>query len=265
MSNLMHVAELAARAGGHQLRTWRRQFKVSEKGRFDLVTDADHASQAAIRDIILDQFPDHHFLGEETPLEERTELLKSDRPLWLVDPLDGTTNYVHDLPCYAVSIGLLLEGNMHLGVIYDPTRDELFTACQGDGAFVNGERLRCSPAMQLTEALIAVGFPANLRGQDHVLEAWKWFGIESQGMRRTGSSAINLAYLAAGRLDGFFAFQIAPWDIAAGIIIVEEAGGKVTQADGSPYPTLGEAVFVASNGPLHQPILEGLAASKGSA
>lgn len=264
-STLLQVAEHAARAGGDQLRSWRRQFKVSEKGRFDLVTDADHASQAAIRDIILKQFPDHHFLGEETPKAERDALLATDRPLWVVDPLDGTTNYVHDLPCFAVSIGLVLEGQVHIGVIYDPVRDELFTATRGGGAYVNGEKLRCSPATSLTDALLAVGFPANLRGQDHVLDAWKWFGCESQGMRRTGSSAINLAYLAAGRLDGFFAFQISPWDIAGGIVLVEEAGGTISQADGSPYPTLGEAVFVASNGPLHSTILQGLASSRGQA
>lgn len=254
----LNVAEQAARAGGEQLRHWRSKFKVSEKGRFDLVTDADHASQAAIREVILGQCPDHSFLGEETPADERAKLIQTQTPLWVVDPLDGTTNYVHDLPCYAVSIGLVMDERVQVGVIYDPVRDEMFSAAKGRGATVNGQAIRCSPATSLKDALIAVGFPANLRGQEHVIEAWKQFGYESQGLRRTGSSAINLAYLASGRLDAFFAYQICPWDIAAGIILVEEAGGTISQANGQDYHPLSESVFVASNGHLHPTVLKTL-------
>lgn len=259
------VAEQAARAGGEQLLHWRSRFSVSEKGRFDLVTDADHASQAAIREVILSQCPDHHFLGEETPAAERATLLHTKEPLWVVDPLDGTTNYVHDLPCYAVSIGLVIDEWVQLGVIYDPVRDELFSAAKDQGAFLsqagNGKHrtpIRCSTTASLKDALIAVGFPALLRGKEYVIEAWKQFGYESQGLRRTGSSAMNLAYLASGRVDAFFAYQICPWDIAAGIILVEEAGGTISQQNGQPYHPLSETVFVASNGPLHSIVLQTL-------
>lgn len=259
--DMLPVAERAARAGGEVLLQWRSKFTVREKGRFDLVTDADHASQAIIREILLGAFPEHCFLGEETSQEEKQQLFQSDRPLWVVDPLDGTTNYVHDFPCYAVSIGLVVEGQVQLGVIYDPSRDEHFTAVRGHGAHLNHRPIRCSSAASLGEALIAVGFPAQLRGNEQVIDAWKWFGYESQGMRRSGSSALNLAYLAAGRLDGFFAFQISPWDIAAGIVLVEEAGGQISQSDGKPYPPLGYSLFVSSNGLLHSELLRGLQAS----
>jgi len=258
--NMLPVAEQAARAGGEQLRAWRRKFAVKEKGKFDLVTDADHAAQQAVKQVLMSAFPDHAFLGEETPLVEKQELLKSTKPLWVVDPLDGTTNYVHDFPCYAVSIGLVVDHQVKLGVIYDPSRDELFTAVHGHGTTLNGQRLSCTKSASLSDALFAVGFPANLRGNEHVLEAWKWFGYESQGMRRTGSSALNLAYVAAGRLDGFFAFQICPWDIAAGIILVEEAGGRISKVDGTTYDPLTETVFVSSNGLLHAELLRGLQA-----
>lgn len=252
------IAEQAARAGGEVLRSWRRRFAVKEKGRFDLVTDADHAAQQAVKDVILANCPEHHFLGEETPLVQKEELLKTDKPLWVVDPLDGTTNYVHDFPCYAVSIGLVVDHQVQVGVIYDPSRDELFAAVRGQGATLNGERLSCTKSASLGDSLIAVGFPANLRGNEHVIEAWKWFGYESQGLRRTGSSALNLAYVATGRLDGFFAFQICPWDIAAGIVLVEEAGGRISKVDGTIYDPLEETVFVSSNGPLHGELMRGL-------
>lgn len=257
---MLPIAEQAARAGGETLHHWRSKFRVHEKGKFDLVTDADHASQAVIREILLTAFPDHRFLGEETSEAEKQKLYQSDRPLWVVDPLDGTTNYVHDFPCYVVSIGLVIEGHVQLGVIYDGTRDELFAAARGNGATLNQEPIRCSQHASLSESLIAVGFPAELRGHEQVMDAWKWFGYESQGLRRTGSSAMNLAYIAAGRLDGFFAFQISPWDIAAGIVLVEEAGGAISQRDGSPYPPLGKSLFVSSNGSLHTELLRGLQA-----
>jgi len=258
--NMLPIAEQAARAGGEQLRAWRRKFAVKEKGKFDLVTDADHAAQQAVKQVLMSAFPEHAFLGEETPLVEKQELLKSTKPLWVVDPLDGTTNYVHDFPCYAVSIGLVVDHEVKLGVIYDPSRDELFAAVQGHGATLNGEQLICTKSASLGDALIAVGFPANLRGNEHVIEAWKWFGYESQSMRRTGSSALNLAYVAAGRLDGFFAFQICPWDITAGIILVEEAGGRISKLDGTTYDPLAETVFISSNGLLHAALLRGLQA-----
>jgi myo-inositol-1(or 4)-monophosphatase len=258
--NMLPIAEQAARAGGEQLRHWRRNFRVKEKGRFDLVTDADHAAQHAVYQVITTAFPDHHFLGEETPKPERDTIIKTSKPLWVVDPLDGTTNYVHDVPSYAVSIGLVVEGIVQVGVIYDPSRDEMFSAVKGHGTTLNGQPLRCTQSPNLGETLISIGFPPNLRGNEYVVEAWKWFGYECQGLRRTGSSAINLAYVAAGRFDGFFAFQISPWDVAGGIVLVEEAGGIVTHADGRRYDPLVESTIVASNGPLHPELLRGLKA-----
>lgn len=256
--NLLPVVEHAARAGGQALLSWRHRFVVTEKGRNDLVTDADHASQQAIREVLLRACPDHQFLGEETPLAQKEELLKTDKPLWVVDPLDGTTNYVHDLPCYAVSIGLVINHQVQLGVIFDPVRNELFSAVRGHDSLLNGKKISCTSTPSLGSALIAVGFPANLRGNDHVIDAWKWFGYESQSLRRTGSSALNLAYLAAGRLDSFFAFQICPWDIAAGIVLVEESGGRISQVDGTIYDPLKENIFLSSNGPLHAELMRGL-------
>lgn len=258
LGQIVRNAEKAARAGGEVLRSWRRRFAVKEKGRFDLVTDADHAAQQTIKEALLSAYPDHQFLGEETPRAQKDELLKTSGPLWVVDPLDGTTNYVHDLPCYAVSIGLVVDRQVQVGVIYDPSRDEMFSAARGLGAMLQGKKIECTKVASLGEALLAVGFPANLRGNEHVIEAWKWFGYETQSLRRTGSSALNLAYVATGRLDGFFAFQICPWDIAAGMILVEEAGGRISTVVGTTYDPLQEDVFVSSNGALHGELLRGL-------
>jgi myo-inositol-1(or 4)-monophosphatase len=181
-----------------------------------------------------------------------------EQPLWVVDPLDGTTNFVHDVPMYVVSIGLVVEGKAVVGVIYDPNRNEMYSACHGVGASLNGQALKTSVADSLAASLVSVGFPADWRGKNEILQVWGWFGCETQGLRRTGSSALNLAYVAAGRFDGFFAFQICPWDVAAGIILVEEAGGRITRCVGSPYDVLSGDWIVASNGPLHGELLRGL-------
>lgn len=252
----LEVAERAARAAGAELLRQRGTAGVREKGRFDLVTDADVAAQRIIQETLAAAYPEDAFLGEESG--QGPGEYPPGRAVWVVDPLDGTTNYIHDNPAFAVSVGLVLDGVAVAGVIYDPSRNELFRAARGQGAFVDGKRIRSSAISTLGTALLSVGFPASWQGQEGVLAAWRWFGLETQGMRRTGSSALNLAYVAAGRFDGFFAFQICPWDVAAGIILVEEAGGRVSRRDGGRYDVFSGELIVASNGPLHAELLRGL-------
>jgi myo-inositol-1(or 4)-monophosphatase len=260
-------AAQAARAAGAELLRQRGRFAIREKGRFDLVTDADVAAQRLIQEILASAFPGDGFMGEEgraVTVRERTPdrfpagSAQPNQPVWVVDPLDGTTNYVHDNPSFAVSIGLVINDEPALGVIYDPSRDELFRAARGLGASLNGRPIRCSDVESLAAALLTVGFPADVRGHDAVFAAWRWFGEQTQGLRRTGSSALNMAYIAAGRFDGFFAFQICPWDVAAGMVIIAEAGGRISRADGRPYHVHSGDLIVTSNGRLHDAMLHGL-------
>jgi myo-inositol-1(or 4)-monophosphatase len=251
----------AARRGAAVLEEWRSRFQVREKGRFDLVTDADLASQRTIREYLQGSFPDHGFLGEE-------EGAGKDRPgpdappTWIVDPLDGTTNYVHDCPLYCVSIGLQVAGEMVVGVVLDPSRQELFSAARGQGAWLGSRRLQTSQAGRLEEALLATGFPPDLRGQERTLDWWRYFSLRSRSLRRTGSTALNLAYVAAGRFDGYWAFDNHVWDVAGGVVLVREAGGVITNVDGSPFdPYTPDGL--ASNGPLHPVLLEAMRSGPG--
>ncbi len=248
----LEVAAEAARQAGVVLESWRQRFAVREKGRFDLVTDADVAAQEAIQTHLKQRCPDHGFLGEEA---EAPTLRSTKQPTWIVDPLDGTTNYVHDCPCYAVSIGLEQEGELWVGVIFDPSRDELFTAARGQGAWLNGRRLQTTQTSRLEQALLSTGFPPDLRGQEHTLAAWRDFSLCTRSLRRTGSTALNLAYVAAGRHDGFWTYQAHPWDAAAGAVLVREAGGIVTNINGAAYD-LDTLDMLASNGPLHPAMVE---------
>jgi myo-inositol-1(or 4)-monophosphatase len=249
----------AARRAAVVLEEWRQRFSVREKARFDLVTEADLASQHVVRSYLQERFPDHGFLGEEG---SDTEVRPGSNapPTWIVDPLDGTTNYVHDCPLYCVSIGLQVAGELVVGVILDPSRQELFEAAQGQGAWLGSRRLQTSRASRLDEALLATGFPPDLRGQERTLAWWRYFSLRTRSLRRTGSTALNLAYVAAGRFDGYWAFDNHVWDVAAGVVLVREAGGVVTNVDGSsfdPYTPDG----LASNGPLHPVLLEALRGS----
>jgi myo-inositol-1(or 4)-monophosphatase len=248
----------AARRGAAVLEEWRSRFTVREKARFDLVTDADLGSQRAIRDYLHARFPGHDFLGEEGP-GAKARPGPDAPPTWIVDPLDGTTNYVHDCPLYCVSIGLQVAGEPVVGVVFDPARQEMFAAARGQGAWLGPRRLQTSPASRLEEALLATGFPPDLRGQERTLEWFRYFSLRTRSLRRTGSTALNLAYVAAGRFDGYWAFDNHVWDVAGGVVLVREAGGVVTNVDGSafdPYTPDG----LASNGPLHPVLLEALAA-----
>jgi myo-inositol-1(or 4)-monophosphatase len=238
------------------LEAWRAKFEVREKARFDLVTDADVSSQREVFGSLAARFPGHAFLGEEEG-GARARPGPDAPPTWIVDPLDGTTNYVHDCPLYCVSIGLQVAGELVVGVVYDPARLEMFAAARGHGAWLNYRRLRTSAAAGLDEALLATGFPPDLRGQERTLAWWRHFSLRARSLRRTGSTALNLAYVAAGRFDGYYAFDNHVWDVAGGVVLVREAGGLVTNTDGSPYdPYTPDAL--ASNGPLHQALLEQL-------
>jgi len=258
---LTHYREAAceaARRGAAVLERWRGEFQVREKGRFDLVTEADVGSQQAIRGYLEGRFPDHGFLGEEGE-GAKARPGPDAPPTWVVDPLDGTTNYVHDCPLYCVSIGLQVAGEMVVGVVLDPARQELFHAAKCQGAWVNDRRLRTSRAARLDEALLATGFPPDMRGQERALEWWRYFSLRAQSLRRTGTTALNLAYVAAGRFDGYWAFDNHVWDVAGGMVLIREAGGTVTDVDGGPFdPYTPDGL--ASNGPLHPALLDALRA-----
>jgi myo-inositol-1(or 4)-monophosphatase len=246
----------AAQRGAAVLEEWRHRFQVREKGRADLVTEADLGSQRAVRSFLLGKFPDHEFLGEEGP-EAKGRPGPDAPPTWVVDPLDGTTNYVHDLPMYCVSIGLQVGGELVVGVVLDPVRNELFAAAKGHGAWLGERRLHTSSTDRLESALLATGFPPDLSGQERSLDWWRYFSYRARSLRRTGSTALNLAYLAAGRFDGYYAFDNHVWDVAGGVVLVREAGGLITELDGGPFdPYTPDGL--ASNGPLHPALVAAL-------
>ncbi len=253
LADYLEAACEAARRGAAVLEEWRARFQVREKARFDLVTDADLASQRTVRDYLTGRFPSHDFLGEEDPTA-RARPGPDAPPTWIVDPLDGTTNYVHDCPFYCVSVGLQVAGELIVGAVLDPSRNELFSAARGQGAWLGQRRLQVSRADRLEEALLATGFPPDLRGQEKTLDWWRYFSLRTRSLRRTGSTALNMAYVAAGRFDGYWAFDNHVWDVAGAAVVVREAGGTLTNVDGSPYdPYTADALV--SNGPLHPVLL----------
>jgi myo-inositol-1(or 4)-monophosphatase len=252
-ADYLDAAREASLRAAAVLEDWRQRFSVREKGRCDLVTDADVASQRTIAEYLAGRYPSHAFLGEEEGRHNRPG--PAAPPTWIVDPIDGTTNYVHDCPFYCVSIGLQVDGELVVGVVYDPSRQEMFAAAKGLGAWLNDRRLRVSREKELERSLLATGFPADMRRQERALDWWRFFSLRAQSLRRTGSTALNLAYVAAGRFDGYFAFDNHVWDVAGAVVLVREAGGTVTNVDGSDYdPYTPDAV--ASNGPLHPVLLE---------
>lgn len=252
----LNIAIEAARAGARELMARRDDHVVSEKAPKDLVTDADLASQAAVRKILLDAFEGYAFVGEE---EGETEPLESVRagedtapPCWVVDPLDGTVNYVHRLQSFAVSIGLHAKGKMRLGVIYDPVADEMFTAIDGGGAMCNGKPIHASDQVDLSQSLVACSFPAGVRKDDP--EVAKFLNVLEQcrSLRRLGSCALNMCYVAAGRLDAYWATAVCPWDSAAGTVIAREAGATMTAYDGSEFDDWAPKFCVSASPKLHQ-------------
>ncbi|HQU45320.1 MAG TPA: inositol monophosphatase family protein [Pirellulales bacterium] len=247
ITDFSKVCDEAARVGGDVLLSWAGRFGVREKGPSDLVTEADLASQQAIREVLLGAFPDHGFLAEEN--EQIAS--RCDDYRWIVDPLDGTMNYVHAVPNFAVSIALEQRGEVVVGTVYDPVSGECFSAARGRGAWLNGKRLRASGATDLAQALVAVSFSAKVRRDDREIDVM----LRAQGTRRMGSSAINLCYVAAGRFDGYWSTSTKIWDIAAGALLVAEAGGVITAFDGGPL-AIDRPQFIAASTPeLHRELL----------
>jgi myo-inositol-1(or 4)-monophosphatase len=253
------MSAIAREAGALLLQYFHQGLKIEYKGDADLVTAADRAAETLIRERISKQFPSHDVLGEEQGLNDQ----RSDYR-WYVDPLDGTTNFAHGYPVFAVSIALEHQalderssgqrGRRIAGVIYDPTRDELFTAEQGRGAHLNGKPTHVSKATQLKECLVATGFPSHKRHKNPNIYFYHQITLRTHGVRRAGSAALDLCNVACGRFDGFWEFNLNPWDTAAGVLIVEEAGGKVSRFDGSPFE-LDSRETLASNGLVHEALL----------
>lgn len=238
----------AARAGGRVLTEWLGKFTASAKGPRDLVTEADLASQHAIKKILLEAFPDHGFIGEEAAADDHAA---NGGLRWIVDPLDGTSNYVHGFPAYCVSIGLARDDELLVGAIYDPVRDELFTARRGEGAACNGRPIRVAPKTDPADALVAVSFPPHVTPDSPAVADFLAVVPHVHSIRRTGSTAINLAYLACGRLDAFWVRRIACWDVAAGLLIAREAGATIGSFAGDETATVSLAApaFIAASSP----------------
>ena len=231
MPDYLTLCEQAARAGGEALAHWVGRFQVREKGPRDLVTEADLASQEAIRGVVQAAFPGHDFLSEEGDSPVR---LDGDY-CWVVDPLDGTTNYVHQIPHYAVSVALLERGRPLVGVIFDPVTKECFAAQRGCGATLNGQPIHTSGVTELSQAVVAASFAARVSFPSQEIDQFVAAVRLTQGVRRTGSAALNLCYVACGRFDAFWALSTKAWDVAAGVLLVEEAGGAVSRLDGGPF------------------------------
>ena len=251
MREFVQTAEEAARRAGHVLRAWSSKFTVREKSRSNLVTEADEAAQAAIYEFIHGRYPQHGFCGEEGLLVGGGESPYR----WVIDPLDGTTNYVHGFPYYCVSIGLECRGEMVVGAVFDPIHDEMFLAVRGEGASLNRRPLKCSPVNQLENSLVIASLPVATSGHDDAVRRFLKVLPVAQSVQRTGSAALNLANVAAGRIEGFWSTSLKPWDMAAGILLVEEAGGRISKIDGSQF-RLEEPDLLATNGSgIHEQLL----------
>lgn len=244
------MAEIAREAGALLMEYFRQHVKVEYKGEADLVTVADRASEKLIRERIGQRWPGHDVLGEEQGLVDTGSEYR-----WYVDPLDGTTNFAHGFPVFCVSMALEYQGRRIAGVVYDPTRDELFAAEQGSGAYLNRQRIEVSKITRLSEALVATGFPSHKRHKNPNIYFYHQITLRTHGVRRAGSAALDLCSVASGRFEGFWEFNLNPWDTAAGVLIVEEAGGRVTKFDGGPFE-IDSRETLASNGLLHTALME---------
>jgi len=248
----LKTAEEAARIGGGILIKYLgKPVDVKYKGDVDLVTIADRLSEEEIVSLISALYPEHRIIGEEG-----TEKNTNSKYRWIIDPLDGTTNYAHAFPCFAVSIGLEVSGKIVAGVVYDPVRDECFTGEDGGGAYLNGKSIHVSDIDILDKALLATGFPYDRReNADEYLHDFKNFLQKAQELRRPGAASIDLCYVASGRLDGFWECKLHPWDVAAASVIVKEAGGKMSDFKGKEYSIYGEETL-ASNSRIHEEMIE---------
>jgi myo-inositol-1(or 4)-monophosphatase len=251
MHAYLEVAEEIAReAGGLLAKLFKRHIGYELKGESDLVTAADRASEKLIVERLRAHFPGHSIVAEEGGGH-----LGSAEYCWYVDPLDGTTNFAHGFPMYNVTLALEHSGQLVAGVVFDPERDEMFSSERGSGAFLNKEPMHVSKASRIEDSLVATGFPSKKRHQDINVHFYYQLAMISHGVRRAGSAALDLAYVASGRLDGFWEFGLNPWDMAAGILLIEEAGGKCSDMKGSPAKLRGSHLL-ADNGLIHAGMLE---------
>jgi myo-inositol-1(or 4)-monophosphatase len=243
------ACEFARAAGAILLEGHGRTHRPERKGRIDLVTEYDRRSERMLLDAIAGRFPGHAVLAEESGASAAAGATA--RVRWLIDPLDGTTNFAHNYPFFCVSVAAEVDGALAAGAIYDPVRSELFSAAAGEGAALDGTALRVSDIARVEDALLVTGFPYDVREHpERSLPRFEAFLVRAQGVRRDGSAALNLCYLAAGRFDGFWEGHLSPWDMAAGVLIVREAGGRVTDYEGGTF-RLERPEILASNGRIH--------------
>jgi myo-inositol-1(or 4)-monophosphatase len=251
---MLNFAIQTAREAGRLLaEKFGRALQIKSKGEIDLVTESDLASERLIVERIQSYYPRHAILTEESgevvAVGNRNAEYK-----WIIDPLDGTTNYAHGYPVFCVSIALEHEGRVALGVVYDPMRDELFAAERGEGATLNGRRIRVSDTAEIGSALLCTGFPYDVRERGDFARHFRQFIMHAQSVRRDGAAALDLANVASGRFDGFYEEGLRPWDVAAGVLLVEEAGGRVTHYDGARF-SIYQQFIAASNGLIHDSML----------
>ncbi len=252
LAKCLDTAVRAARAAGklQRERLW-TEHEVSYKGVSNLVTEVDRECEALIVDAIRAEWPGHDFLAEENVYAQVGSGYR-----WVIDPLDGTTNYAHGFPWFCVSIALEIDSEVRLGVIYHPMMDELFTSVKGEGAFLNGKRLQVSRRAPLKSCLLATGFPYDrTRDNENNFAPFIDFQMAARAVRRAGAAALDLAYVAAGRLDGYWECKLKPWDVAAGQLLIAEAGGRVTNHAGEPYSIYDHRIL-ASNGLIHGEMVE---------
>jgi myo-inositol-1(or 4)-monophosphatase len=250
MPYLETAVEIAREAGALLANYFERRVAFELKGEFDLVTEADRASEKLVVEKLRSYFPSHAIVAEEGSGHPGSSDYR-----WYVDPLDGTTNFAHSFPMFNVTLGLERAGEMIAGVIYDPLRQEMFTAERGGGAYVNHRRIHVSHTKRLSDSLASTGFPSRKRSHNVNIHFYYQLAMASHGVRRTGSAALDLAYVASGRLDFFWEFGLKPWDQAAGTLLVEEAGGRVSDMSGNALSITASDHLLADNGLLHEEVV----------
>jgi myo-inositol-1(or 4)-monophosphatase len=251
MRYLESAVEIAREAGALLANYFERRIPFELKGEFDLVTEADRSSEKLVVERLRSYFPSHTIVAEEGGGHESSSEYR-----WYVDPLDGTTNFAHSFPMFNVTLGLERAGELIAGVVYDPVRQEMFTAERGAGAYLNNRRIRVSAIKNLGDSLASTGFPSRKRHHNVNIHFYYQLAMASHGVRRTGSAALDLAYVACGRLDFFWEFGLKPWDMAAGVLLVEEAGGRASDMKGQPHTVSASEHLLADNGALHEPVLD---------
>ena len=250
---LNFAIETARAAGQLLLEKYGRNVNISKKGDINLVTDADLASEALIIERIKSYYPKHSILAEESG---NAVIIGGDNTWkWIIDPLDGTTNFAHGYPCFCVTVALEHDGEIVIGVTFDPTRNEMFAAERGRGATLNNKPIRVSQTEDLSESLLVTGFPYDFKSREDFARYLTEFLLKARGVRRDGSAAIDLAYVACGRFDGFWEEGLNPWDMAAGVLLIEEAGGRVSGYDNSKF-SIYSPPMLADNGLIHSQMLE---------